>query len=64
MLAAPLGRIPPEIEEYPEMAEAYGRAHTLLTTPGRTVQMLGRLGYGPEVPRTPRWPLQSRLRHA
>ncbi len=52
------------LQEYPEMAEAYGRAHTLLTTPGRTVQMLGRLGYGPEVPRTPRWPLQSRLRHA
>jgi len=52
------------LQEFPEMAEAHGRAHELLTTPGRTVQMLGRLGYGPTVPRTPRWPLQSRLLNA
>ena len=51
------------LQEYPEMAEVYARAHELLAGPGETVQMLGRLGYGPEVPRSPRWPLEARMRH-
>lgn len=49
------------LQEFPEMAAPYAEAHRLLGNPGETVQMLGRLGYGPEVPRTPRWPLESRL---
>jgi hypothetical protein len=33
----------------------------MLGEPGETVQMLGRIGYGPRTPRTPRWPLESRM---
>ncbi len=49
------------LQEYPEMADHYANAHTLLAQPGETVQMLGRLGYGPEVAKSPRWPLETRL---
>lgn len=52
------------LQEFPEMAEPFARAHALLAEPGQTVQMLGRLGYGPAVPRTPRWPLETRMRNA
>lgn len=51
------------LQEYPEMAEHYARAHSLLADPGETVQMLGRLGYGPSTPRTPRWPLEAKVMH-
>ncbi|PCH66719.1 MAG: twin-arginine translocation pathway signal protein [Rhodobacteraceae bacterium] len=50
------------LQEYPEMAAQYGAVHDLLAAPGHTVQMLGRLGYGPQTPRTPRWPLEAKLR--
>ncbi len=46
------------LQEYPEMEENYIKAHSLLATDGQTVQMLGRLGYGPTIARTPRWPLE------
>lgn len=49
------------VQEYPEMKPHYERAHALLARPGHTVQMLGRLGWGPEVASTPRWPLESRM---
>lgn len=49
------------LQEFPEMAAHYKRAHELLAKPGETVQMLGRLGFGPTLPRTPRWPLETRL---
>lgn len=49
------------LQEYPEMAPHYARAHDLLAPAGHTVQMLGRLGYGPTIPRTPRWPLEAKL---
>jgi len=49
------------LQEYPEMAPHYRRAHELLAAPGVTVQMLGRVGVGPQVQETPRWPLESRL---
>ena len=49
------------LQEFPEMAECYQDAHALLVAPSQTVQMLGRLGYGPQTPRTPRWPIESRL---
>ncbi|WP_300059391.1 twin-arginine translocation pathway signal protein [uncultured Roseobacter sp.] len=52
------------LQEYPEMALHYAAAHKRLARPGQTVQMLGRLGYGPEVPRTPRWPLETKLLNA
>jgi hypothetical protein len=49
------------LQEYPEMTTIYDAAHGLLAPEGHTVQMLGRLGYGPSIPRTPRWPLEAKL---
>ena len=49
------------LQEFPEMAPHHAKAHELLAEPGHTVQMLGRLGYGPKTPRTPRWRLETRL---
>lgn len=49
------------LQEYTEMATHYANAHKLLAPEGHTVQMLGRLGYGPSTPRTPRWPLEAKL---
>ena len=51
------------LQEFPEMAPHYKNAHRMLAKPGHTVQMLGRLGYGPEVARSPRWPLETRIRN-
>ncbi|MEL6232868.1 MAG: twin-arginine translocation pathway signal protein [Pseudomonadota bacterium] len=50
------------LQEYPEMAELYDQAHALLAQPGETVQMLGRLGYAEPVSKTPRWPIEAKLR--
>lgn len=50
------------LQEYPEMDGARARAQAMLASPGAHVQMLGRLGYGPATPPSPRWPLDSRLR--
>ncbi len=52
------------LQEYPEVAEYYARMHEIYAPDGGTVQMLGLLGYGPQTPRTPRWPLETRLTHA
>lgn len=49
------------LQEFPEMAAHYDTAHKLLAKPGETVQMLGRLGYGPATGRSPRWPLEAKL---
>lgn len=49
------------LQEYPEMNALYAKVHDLLAPEGHTVQMLGRLGYGPRTPRTPRWPLETKL---
>ncbi|MEM9049470.1 MAG: twin-arginine translocation pathway signal protein [Pseudomonadota bacterium] len=54
------------LQEYPEMAAHYARAHALLAEPGETgqetVQMLGRLGYAAPVPPSPRWSIDAKLR--
>ena len=50
------------LQEYPEMAGLYQDVHRRLATDGGTVQMLARLGYGPEIPVSPRWPLEARMR--
>ncbi len=52
------------LQEYPEMAEPYDRVHKMFAGPGETVQMLGRLGYAPQVDASPRWPLETRLLNA
>ncbi len=50
------------LQEFPEMAGPFARIHALLAADGgERVQMLARIGYGPAVPPSPRWPLESRL---
>ncbi len=49
------------LQEYPEMQPHHDRAHRLLAPEGHSVQMLGRLGYGPVTPPSPRWPLESKI---
>jgi hypothetical protein len=49
------------LQEYPEMAEIYDDLHARLAPDGGTVQMLTRLGYGPDIGPTPRWPLEAKL---
>ena len=50
-------------QEYEEMKPHFNAAHDLLAEDGQTVQMLGRLGYGPNTPRAPRWALETKLRN-
>jgi hypothetical protein len=51
------------LQEYPEMGEVQARVRAALGMPdGYTLQMLGRLGYGPPAPRTPRWAAGTRIR--
>ena len=50
------------LQEFPEMGALYTQAHEMLAPDGETVQMLGRLGYGPQVGESPRWPLEAKLR--
>jgi hypothetical protein len=49
------------LQEYPEMAEIYKAVHARFAPDGGTVQMLSRLGYGPSVPVSPRWPLEAKI---
>ena len=49
------------LQEYPEMAAHYDAVHRRLAAEGGTVQMLGRLGYGPDTPPSPRWRLETRI---
>ncbi len=50
------------LQEFPEMRPLYQKLHKLMDvkTPGR-IQMLSRLGYGPKVRHSPRWPLKTRI---
>ena len=49
------------LQEYPEMAKHYTSVHKMLAKNNETIQMLGRLGYGPITPVSPRWPLEAKL---
>ncbi len=50
------------LQEFPEMAPAYDRAHEILAhEPGATVQMLARLGYAPSPAPCPREALEAKL---
>lgn len=49
------------LQEYPEMADHYAAVHKRLAPDGGTVQMLARIGYGPSIKASPRWPLETRL---
>ncbi|MFO6465723.1 Acg family FMN-binding oxidoreductase [Jannaschia sp. KMU-145] len=50
------------LQEYPEMAVHHDAIHAIAAPDGGTVQMLGLLGYAEPTPRTPRWPLDTRMR--
>ena len=51
------------LQEYPEMAAPYAKAHTLLGATGtERVQMQARIGYGSAIGPSPRWPLETHLR--
>lgn len=50
------------LQEFPEMAISYRRAHELLAPDeGATVQMMARIGYADAPPPAPREPLMSKL---
>lgn len=50
------------LQEFPEMAGPFADVHdTLGVETPRRVQMLARIGYGPEVPPSPRWPASTRM---
>jgi len=56
------------LQEYEEMAPLYEEVHQKLVGTsgqdgsGARIQMLGRVGYGPEVSPGPRWPIETRIR--
>jgi len=52
------------LQEYAEMTPLYEEMHGRFATNGETIQMFGLLGYGDKTARTPRWPLQKRMRNA
>ena len=49
------------LQEYEEMAQIYATTHQRLAPDGGTVQMLSRIGYGPDVPVSPRWPIDAKI---
>ena len=49
------------LQEYAEMEDLYARTHARLAGEGGTVQMLARIGHGPEVAPAPRWRLERRM---
>lgn len=50
------------LQEFEEMAGPFAAVHERLgvAAPGR-VQMLARVGYGPQVPPSPRWPARAKI---
>ncbi len=52
------------LQEFPEMAVPFRQVHEHLAPEGGTVQMLSRIGYGPVVGNSPRWPLETRIMNA
>jgi hypothetical protein len=50
------------LQEYPKMAQLHAEAERLLNAPDEArVQMLARIGYGPQIPPAPRRGLQQHL---
>lgn len=53
------------LQEYEEIADLYDEAKVALgAQPTQSVQMLARIGYGPSINASPRWPAQTRIRNA
>lgn len=49
------------LQEFEEMAPWLEAAQDMLAPDGGRVQMIARMGYAGDAPRTPRWPLESRV---
>lgn len=49
------------LQEYAEMAVPYADIHKALAPGGGTVQMFARIGYGPMVDPSARWPLEAKI---
>ncbi len=50
------------LQEYSEMTDLFVEMRDQVGAgAGETLQMFGRMGYGPAAPRTPRWPVETRL---
>lgn len=49
------------LQEFPEMAGPYARAHGFLAPDGGTVQMLARIGHAQQGPPAPREPLMAKI---
>ncbi|KNG95653.1 twin-arginine translocation pathway signal protein [Pseudaestuariivita atlantica] len=52
------------LQEYSEMAPLYTDVHGRLANPGETVQMWARVGFAPDVPPSPRWPIEAKVVNA
>jgi len=52
------------LQEYPEVKQQFDEIHAKFAQQGETLQMLGLLGYGELPARSPRWPLEKRMRNA
>lgn len=53
------------LQEFAEMRPHHETMREKLgIAPGETLQMFARLGYGPDVPASPRWPHETRIRSA
>ncbi|MCC0043358.1 MAG: nitroreductase family protein [Brucellaceae bacterium] len=53
------------LQEYPEMQPHFdGMRSATGMAPGETLQMFVRLGYGPKLAASPRWPYETRIRTA
>ena len=51
------------LQEYAEVQPMFNAVHRLLDAgEGARIQMLARIGYGPEIGPAPRWPLEMHLK--
>jgi hypothetical protein len=50
------------LQEFAEMRGPYAEMKAAIAPDGAQMQMLARLGYAGQVPPTPRWPVESRIR--
>ena len=49
------------LQEYDDMKDLYQEIDRSVAAKGDTIQMFGRLSYGPRVPRSPRWHVEKKL---
>ena len=49
------------LQEYPEMGALLAELHETLGQQGARVQMFARVGYGPALSPSPRWPIDAKI---